>query len=338
MNLASASIYTDFQGLGALKAQAVNDEKGSLDEVAKQFEALMMQQMLKAMRQASQGEGLFDSEQSLFYRDMYDQQLAIHLAESGGLGMADVIKRQLGGDESKQELQTKGIEDYPRMGHAASVQIESSNVGRASARYVGLAGAVPINSSAFPPSLEVKPELQQVRSDRAPDTSSWQPVDFVKELLPLAKKAASMLGLEPQALLAQAALETGWGKHMMRFGNGEAANNLFGIKADPSWKGNRVALNTLEYEQGAAVKKRAFFRAYESLADSFMDYAEFLRSNPRYERALSKAGDAEEYFSELQQAGYATDPEYANKINKIMSGDLMKEAFAGLKTDPQEPL
>ncbi|OOZ37717.1 flagellar assembly peptidoglycan hydrolase FlgJ [Solemya velesiana gill symbiont] len=317
-NLASASIYTDFGGLEALKAQAVNDEQGSLDTVAQQFEAMLMQQMLKAMRQASMGEGLLDSDQSLFYRDMYDQQLAIHLAESGGLGMAEIIKRQLSEGQTGPSEQGKEIDDYPRWGHEISVQTDNSNSGR---------------------HVELNAELQQQGvGDQAPDTRNWQPVDFVKELMPWARKAAALLGLQPQALLAQAALETGWGRHIMRFGDGQSANNLFGIKADQRWDGNKVAVNTLEYENGAAVKKRAFFRAYDSLGESFLDYAEFVSSSPRYQGALAKADDPTAYFIELQQAGYATDPEYASKIKGIMSGSLMKEAMAGLKAEGPEPL
>ncbi|MES9959629.1 MAG: flagellar assembly peptidoglycan hydrolase FlgJ [Sedimenticola sp.] len=328
MNLASASIYTDFQGLEALKVQAVNDEKGSLDTVAKQFEALLMQQMLKAMRQASLGEGLMDSDQSLFYRDMYDQQLAIHLSESGGLGLAEVIKRQLSDGISSAGSKDKGIGDYPRWGQNISNTVD------------GVRQYLPpqeVSKSEVPgPSAGVHDK--QVDLAAATDTRDWSPSDFVRELMPYASKAASMLGLQPQALLAQAALETGWGRHMMRFGNGAPANNLFGIKADQRWNGNRVAMNTLEYEGGAAVKKRAFFRAYDSLAESFMDYAAFVGSSPRYSKALEKRGDASGYFNELQRAGYATDPDYANKINKIMSGSEMREALAGLKAEVQEPL
>ncbi|MES9958392.1 MAG: flagellar assembly peptidoglycan hydrolase FlgJ [Sedimenticola sp.] len=328
MNLASASIYTDFQGLEALKAQAVNDEKGSLDTVAKQFEALLMQQMLKAMRQASLGEGLLDSDQSLFYRDMYDQQLAIHLSESGGLGLADVIKRQLSDGVGSTASKDKDIGDYPRWGQNISNTV---NGVRQHLPPQEVSESVVEGSSAVVRDKPVDP-------GGAADTSDWSPTDFVKELMPYASKAASMLGLQPQALLAQAALETGWGRHMMRFGNGAPANNLFGIKADQRWNGNRVAVNTLEYEGGAAVKKRAFFRAYDSLAESFMDYAAFVGSSPRYSKALAKSGDASGYFEELQRAGYATDPDYANKINKIMSGPEMRKALAGLKADVQAPL
>jgi len=310
MNLASASIYTDFQGLSALKAQAAKDAEGSLDVVARQFEALMMQQMLKSMRQASIGDGLFDNDQSLFYRDMYDQQLAIHLSEHGGFGLADVIKRQLGGAEESASAEQghRDFADYLRRPVAPARQAPGRT----------LAG-VKVSVSSPPP------ETAGVGGgEAAQDPSLWSKREFVERLWPWAREAASLLGLRPQALLAQAALESGWGKHLMRFPDGMPANNLFGIKADHRWQGNRVAVDTLEYEQGVAVRKPAFFRAYDSLRDSFNDYVAFVKGSPRYQQALRLADDSTAYFTELQRAGYATDPDYAQKINRILNDRVMR--------------
>ncbi|MCW8944689.1 MAG: flagellar assembly peptidoglycan hydrolase FlgJ [Sedimenticola sp.] len=324
MDMPNASIYTSMEGLTALKARASTDAKGSLDEVARQFESLFVQQMLKSMRQAGLGEGLMDNDQSLFYRDMYDQQLAIHLSESGGMGLADVIKRQMGGaetgEDAKATIPVKSIEDYRRMAMAIRLYQAPDSNDRVD-------GASEVDEMA-----SVAEKIDQ------PDPTEWNAEEFVEKLLPWATEAAGLLGLKPQALIAQAALETGWGKHLIRTSDGNPANNLFGIKADKRWDGDRVSVNTLEYEQGTAVKKRAYFRSYDSLRDSFHDYVDFLQSNPRYEKALESTSDSASYFSALQRAGYATDPEYANKINAVMNGAEMTRALEKLKLEENQPI
>jgi flagellar protein FlgJ len=321
MDMANASIYTSMEGLTALKARASKDAKGSLDEVAKQFESLFVQQMLKSMRQAGLGEGLMDNDQSLFYRDMYDQQLAIHLSESGGMGLADVIKRQLGdaepGERAGSSMPVKSIEDYQRL--AMAIRLYQPGVSGDSA------------------DVAESPKVVATDNNR-PDPKHWSRDEFVEQLWPWAIEAAGLLGLKPQALVAQAALETGWGKHLIRSADGSPANNLFGIKADQRWDGDRVSVDTLEYDQGTAVKKRAAFRSYESLRDSFHDYVDFLQSNPRYDKALESTADSASYFTALQRAGYATDPEYANKINAVMNGAEMTRALERLKLEADQPI
>jgi len=154
--------------------------------------------------------------------------------------------------------------------------------------------------------------------DELGDPQGWSKGDFVEKLWPWAMEAAKRLGLKPQALIAQAALETGWGQHLMRKTDGSPSNNLFGIKADKRWGGDRVSVDTLEFEQGVSVKKRAHFRSYDSFRQSFEDYVNFLQSSPRYRGALSATADTGRYFTALQEAGYATDPEYARKIEAVL--------------------
>ncbi len=149
----------------------------------------------------------------------------------------------------------------------------------------------------------------------------------MRVLAPAARKAARRLGLPPEALLAQAALETGWGAHVMRRPDGASSHNLFGIKADGRWSGERVSVTTLEYKDGVALKTRADFRAYDDWADSFEDYVRFVRDNPRYRRALQATDDAGRYFEELQRAGYATDPAYARKIRRILESGPLRTAM-----------
>lgn len=155
------------------------------------------------------------------------------------------------------------------------------------------------------------------------DTSD--PVAFIQSLLPAAQKAAANLGLEPLALIAQAALETGWGQRMFKSNSGQNSNNLFGIKAHANWQGQVAVVDTLEYREGVAQKEKARFRAYDSAEQSLHDYVELIQSNPRYQAALSVASDTKAYFQRLQAAGYATDPNYAQKILSVLEGSSFKE-------------
>lgn len=328
MNTSSASVYTDFQGLSELKARAGKDADASLNEVARQFESLLISQMLKGMRQTSMGEGLMESDQSLFYRDMYDQQLAIHMAESGGMGLAEVITRQMGGetDKSPSTVSTvKDIADYRQQ----AVAMAEMRAERRMAEKQHTPASTPVSGSNA---------ASDVADVAEKDPASWTAEEFIETLWPWAREAAGMLGLKPQALLAQAALETGWGKHQMRLADGSPANNLFGIKADHRWSGERATVETLEYEQGVAVRKKANFRAYDSYQESFKDYVNFLTSNPRYQETLEKTGDSSAYFTSLQKAGYATDPNYAEKINRLLDGPEMNRALTRLKTQVSQPL
>lgn len=313
-HLSSTGVYTDFSGLAELKARAGRDAQGSLDQVARQFESLFLHQMLKSMRQASLGEGILDSDQSLFYRDMFDQQLSLHLAEKGGLGLADFLKRQLSIKSTSESRETKELEAY----RLRPVQAPAANTSEKRVAEGAPGRAGPIDSTG--------------------DPRNWSKGDFVQKLWPWAMEAAKQLGLKPQALLAQAALETGWGRHLMRKTDGSPSNNLFGIKADKRWGGDRVSVDTLEFEQGVSVKKRAHFRSYDSLRQSFEDYVSFLRSNPRYREALSATADTGRYFAALQEAGYATDPDYARKIQALLDSREMAAGLARLKNGADLPL
>jgi len=151
------------------------------------------------------------------------------------------------------------------------------------------------------------------------------PETFVQQVLPLAEKAAKALGVDPRVLVAQAALETGWGKSIIRDGDGQSSNNLFNIKADGRWNGDSVSVGTIEYRNGLPQPEKASFRAYASLEESLQDYVSFLQDNPRYEKALEQAGNPVAYLQALQRAGYATDPNYADKIDSIFRGNTLAE-------------
>ncbi len=294
-----AQVYTDFSGLAALRARAREDQDAALDQVSRQFESLFLQMMLKSMRDAGFGGGLLDSKQSEFYRDMYDKQIAMDFAGGQGIGLADVIKRQLGGGVAAPYRDLKP-EDYLGMPIAAKSAARDDAIGRSE-------GAVKTQGSTA------------LGFDGSPEA-------FLGQLWPAAEAAAAELNLAPEALLAQAALETGWGRHVMQHRSGDSSHNLFGIKADGRWQGDKVHVSTLEYRNGVALKTRADFRAYDSFEESFADYVDFVQRNPRYRDALAKTGDPQAYFSALQQAGYATDPAYAEKIQRILDSEPIQRA------------
>ena len=303
MDIDMAQVYTDFSGLAALKARAREDQDAALDQVARQFESLFLQMMLKSMRDASLGDGFMDSKQSEFYRDMYDKQIAVDMAQKQGIGLADVLKRQLGGGIA-EPYSGLSPEDYIGMPVQAS-----------------LAGDAKPGAKV---ALMASQKTGSIRLDGSPES-------FLDQLWPVAEEAAAKLDLAPEALLAQAALETGWGRHVMQHRQGDSSHNLFGIKADSRWQGDRVRVSTLEYRDGVALNTRANFRAYDSFEQSFSDYVDFLQRNPRYQEALSKTADPGEYFSALQDAGYATDPAYAHKIKRILDSEPMQRARQSVK-------
>ncbi len=306
-------IYTDLQGLSRLRNLTRRDSAKALDAVARQFEALFMQMMLKSVRDSSFGDPLFDSQQLDFYREMHDSQLAIEMADKGGIGIAEMLVKQLGkGDRPGGVMDGQPV-SYPvpqRLPFRAVVKPEPS--GR-------------MESAAA-----VAPAQDPVKFD--------SPVEFVEHLWPQARQAAGRLGVSPELLLAQAALETGWGKKIIQQAPGVSSHNLFNIKADRRWKGERTGVDTLEYLDGQMVRQRAAFRVYDSFADSFADYVQFLRSNPRYGEALQHRGDDRGFVRALHRAGYATDPEYADKILRILEGPILTAAVERVKFSAAGPI
>lgn len=257
------TIYTDFSALSQLRRQASDDPQAALREVARQFESIFLNMVLKSMRDASFDDPLFDSYQSDMYQEMYDKQITLTMTEQNGIGLADTLIRQL-------------------------------------ERYI------PQNQTDTPAS-----PLQKTA------TKFNGIEDFVEKLSPLAEQAAEQLGVDKDVLLAQAALETGWGKFVSKLPNGQPSFNLFNIKADTAWDGNKFTRSTVEVIGGVARKQNATFRAYSSYEESFNDYVDFLKANPRYQHAINSTAEPHDFIEELQMAGYATDPHYAVKIKQI---------------------
>ncbi|MGR9099968.1 MAG: flagellar assembly peptidoglycan hydrolase FlgJ [Gammaproteobacteria bacterium] len=298
--LPRADVYTDLNGLTELKNQARNQSPEALKETARQFESIFLGMVLKSMREANLGEGLLDSDKTKFYQSMYDQQLSLHLAGQSGIGLADLIVKQLGGNEEHARLENRNLEDY-----------RESSLPVAKVRRIKDA---PVESGQR---VENKLKIRQ----EGPIKTIGQ---FLNQLWTYAEEAGRKIGVDPKILLAQSALETGWGRAVIER-NGANSHNLFNIKADESWSGKKVRLTALEYEQGIAVKKSEGFRVYDSYRESFQDYVDFIQRNPRYQEALQKAGNPENYIRALQEAGYATDPGYADKVMAIFHGKALGE-------------
>lgn len=301
---ANASVYTDFQGLARLRAEAGRETPQAIKETARQFEALFVQMMLKAMREASPGDGMFDSDQVGLYREMYDRQVALDLVKGRGLGIAEMLTHQLGG-------QTEAGDEAASREHGLRPD----------------AAAAGYPAPERPASAEAAPAVKRTGSDWQPQT----PAEFVRELWPHATRGAEILGVDPAVMVAQAALETGWGRRVIQRPDGGSSFNLFNIKADARWEGERVSVNTLEYEQGVAGRQRAAFRAYDSIAAAVDDYVDFLQTNPRYRWALEQAADPQTFLQGLKEAGYATDPDYVGKIETIMKQGSFSQQVSELK-------
>ncbi|MGZ5576698.1 MAG: flagellar assembly peptidoglycan hydrolase FlgJ [Methylobacter sp.] len=330
----NADVYTDFNGLAKLKGQARKESPEALREVAKQFESIFLNNVLKSMREAKLADGAMDNDQSKFYNDMYDQQLAVHLSGSPGVGLADLIVKQLNPDKAKHEKQE--IEDY--LNRSGGVSRSGTIQAHAVNRHGGGKADSADGQATVTPYIQGGDSLDEITEfpfginqtvQSTLKNGREQPIqsaeEFVRRLHPLAVQAAKELGVEPKVILAQAALESGWGRSVIKNSNGGNSFNLFNIKADKSWQGKQAQVATLEFDQGIAKKVNAGFRSYDSFEDSFRDYVDFIKSNPRYGDALKKAGNAEQYMRELQRAGYATDPKYADKVMSIYQGNMMTE-------------
>ncbi len=312
----SGDIYTDVSSLRNLKRDAAQGSPAALQKTAEQFEALFLQMMLKSMRQSSSGEGMFESDQTRFYQQMFDQQIAIDMAKKRQLGIADILVKQLGKEQPDQP-EPLGLSkiDVERL-RLAKFRPESSIPASA------FSTVKPVTESPSTPAIAA--ELTKGAAISASRFDS--PSDFVEKLMPLAEKYGAELGVDPKVLLAQAALETGWGKKVSRSSNGVSSHNLFNIKADQRWSGEQVTVSTLEYERGQPLRQQAAFRAYPDFEASFKDYVGFLKSNPRYQQALARTDDGPTFVRSLHEAGYATDPRYAAKITTIMKSDVFGDS------------
>ncbi|AWN74547.1 flagellar assembly peptidoglycan hydrolase FlgJ [Legionella anisa] len=283
---------SDFNALNELKVQAQNNAKEALPDAAKQFEGIFLQSMLKSMRMGQH----FLDESSPFrgkdretFQDMLDAQYASTIANSKSIGLADMLAKQMEHNLPTAEQPAKSI--------PAKTELPSSL-----------------------PAIPVKAAEQEIPATTTID-------EFVKSIWPQAKHAASLIGLDPKILMAQAALETGWGKFVTKDIDGTSSNNLFNIKSTSGNEFDSVNVKTTEYIADTPIKVNASFRKYSSIEHSFNDYISLIKGSERYQNALASTGNPELYVNELHKAGYATDPEYGTKILSIYHGDELNQAI-----------
>lgn len=292
----------DVQGVDALRRTVRSSPQEGLKQASKQFEVLFMQMVLKSMREATPSDGIFGSQQEKLYTSMLDQQMAQSLS-GRGLGLAEAMYAQLSRNVSAGQAGA-----LPAAAEPANSRTDAPSAGG-----VPRAGAM----TRAPADLSLYEAATAGATLSRSVLPQAQVEQFVARLLPAAQRASQASGVPAQLIMAQAALESGWGRREIRADDGQPSYNLFGIKADKSWKGPVVQASTTEYVNGVAQKTRASFRAYGSYEEAFSDYGKFLSSNPRYANVLT-APDAAGAARGLQQAGYATDPQYGGKLIRIM--------------------
>lgn len=308
-----------------LREQLRNNPQAGLKAAAQQFETLFLQMVLKSMRDTVPSDGLMNSDQTRFYNGLLDQQMAQNLATSGkGVGFAQLIERQLGGalTSSADALSMAGDEALSQT--AASFAGNNAALPRAGVlQYRERLSGLP-TSADYAASTSIHSARRGVESGE----SSGGAREFVDGVWPDAVAASRSTGIPPQFLVAHAALESGWGKREILREDGSSSHNIFGIKAGQSWRGDSATTQTTEYVGGVAQVSNERFRAYASYGEAFQDYAKLLRNNPRYSEVIGSQNGTE-FARRLQQAGYATDPMYAEKLARIIDGPTLRQALIG---------
>jgi flagellar protein FlgJ len=282
---ASNSLNTDTRSIDALKAAAARDPRSNIKETAKQFESLFMQEVMKSMRASTLASGMLENSATQMGTEMLDTQFAGKMTGLPG-GLSDAITRQL----------------QRQMGM-------STDASKAAATTAAAGTAAAANAAAQPlPALAKKNVAAHVQT-------------FIQKHDGDAKAAEAATGIPASFMIAQAAHESGWGRHEITAKGGAKSHNLFGIKATSGWTGKVAEVTTTEYVNGQPQKVTAKFRAYDSYADAFKDYAKLIGTNDRYQGAVAQAqtGGAEGFARGLQKAGYATDPNYATKLAQVIN-------------------
>jgi flagellar protein FlgJ len=290
----NGKLALDARDLSGLKQSAKAGTPEALKGAATQFEAMFINMMMKSMRDATPQDGMLDNQQTRMFTSMLDQQMSQNLARRG-MGLADVLVRQL----SAQNINAQALALGGEQGAAMPAAMDAA----AMMKTPGAIAAPAATGSGG--------------GHQAPHVRS-----FREKLASHAAEAEKVTGVPAKFMLGQAALETGWGKRVIRNADGGTSHNLFGIKAGPGWKGKVATAVTTEYVNGRPHQRVEKFRSYDSYADAFKDYAGMLKSNPRYEKVLAHGGDASSFAHGLQRAGYATDPLYAAKLSRIIKHSL----------------
>ncbi len=358
----NAGFYADFARMEQLRNTAQRDPQAAVKAAARQFEGLFTQMMLKSMRQASLGDGMGDSEETRFYQDMFDQQLSVQLSSGKGIGLAEKLISQ---------LQRSGLAGAPpatgatadgattpaalhaihgpalpmalpaaRVATPSPVPVPTTAIGTPAAEDPAVvtaadASATPVSAVTPTPGTTAAPasaSAEATAAAMAPRARTPREA-FIDSIRPAAERVAQQLGVSTETILAHAALETGWGRHLPSV----AGNNLFGVKAGSSWQGASAQAATTEFAAGAPGQVQAKFRSYSTVSAGLDDYASLVGNSPRYAQALGRGDDVAAYGRGLQRGGYATDPAYVQKL--VDTAASVRQVIAGqpLKNAPASP-
>lgn len=348
-------LVQDIRGLDQLRQLSNKDDASqqqALEAAARQFESIFNQMWVGSMRQANESlapDSPLNSRYSQFYQGMLDEQMTSGMASPGGnSSLSKLIVKQftqpVTTQDASQPRQLKMPEERvpvmrrfarwedPRNGQTAESGADIASLKNAqrgtSEKDRDLVSSGVAAAERFVARLaKMESNFQRPSVTGTGNGAFSSPEEFVRQLLPAARQVAKQIGLSPVALLAQAALETGWGKRMIPAADGSPSRNLFGVKAGSQWRGASTQVNSLEYENGQAVMRKSAFRRYDSFVQSMQDYVDLIGTHERYGKAREVANDPEAYFDALQQAGYATDPQYAKKLKQVLHSDALKDLW-----------
>lgn len=334
--LDTASLVLEGKSLNDLKLATKQDPTQSIHTVAKQFEAMLTSMLTKSMRGSTgSGDSLFENNETRMYTELLDQQFAQKMAAGKGLGIADMLVNQM--VRNQASAQTLAAESGNAVGMPIAKQAAPTvaSLKFPSQMADSLPGAaatgLPLPGNKIDPSIfELRPTTARplgkeavAAPGSAAESAPRTPKEFVNQFRPYVESAARELGVAPKGLMAQAALESGWGKREIKNADGSPSYNVLGIKANAQWQGKVTEVSTTEYVNGVAQKRVEKFRAYDSYAQAFQDYASMLKQSPRYQ-AVMNSGSASAFAQGLQKAGYATDPQYASKVTRIAQGSWLR--------------
>lgn len=341
---AATQAFTDLSSLNGLKGN--NPE--NLRKVAQQFESMFVDLMLRAARQATDvfaKDNPLESFETGLHREMLDHQLAMNVAQEGGIGLAPVILRQWEGavrsnrqavsiaensaDSSEPRVLAQGIYRVRSGDESSSSQNDETEQVQRQARLDSALHALAARvrqeermTVAAPPPEVARSHLP--RGEKAPLFSS--PTAFVRGVFPVIERVTAGTDIDPLALLAHAALETGWGREVITDGKGGSSHNLFGIKAN-RWQGPASIAETIEVQAGRARRERESFRVYDNIEASIRDVLAHLQQSDRYTSVVRSLNDPRAYARALGASGYATDPRYTGKLLKILNGPTLNSAL-----------
>lgn len=363
----AAIAFTDLTALRRLDRTSA----ATLPAVARQFEAMFVDLMLQAAHEATRvlaAGNPFQSNETDLHEEMLNHQLALDMAEHGGIGLAPLLMRQLGAGVAHATATATATADgapLARDGSMAATRtaVSAGKALHAAAAPLALPGAThpafviprtandglplaPATRPALPLPAAVRARLAPVAApapavgggaaaaNGAGTASAWgSPVEFVRAVLPVIEKVTQGTPISPLAVLAQAALETGWGKSVIGAGQGRSSFNLFGVKADAQWRGAATVVSTLEFIGGVPQLQRAVFRTYDDVEHAVQDFVQKLQGSARYADALSAAGEPKAYAREIGRAGYATDPQYAQKLSRVLDSATLSGALAQVRVE-----